>query len=657
MSTRHLPAIAILASAIGTGAADSVPPLPDRFFVNTPTRSVTRHYLYAIHDGRIWTKANPEGPYAGRDDWHLFMGTGLPFASEDKPVQPARAIVELSADDQWLVALSDQGYLYRTDEHGWTHEWGLPQLGLTSLLRLPAGTRGWAFSNRHRNVEYYEDPYGNQFNWGRSGCTTLLALKADGQQIAYSDPWVSPDFSRQICGPRRGRVRIESLAGSASTLFALTAAGDLYTRFYDYDSDGSTPMFRFRYFERVERHGVPGSDPRSELRTRGLPPPDWVEQPAIAVGPRGRLGRNIAIVQNGKGNAARELRVQGLGPDGRPGYYFKQLEDPIWRFRVTGEAIAETDLLPRRPPPVVTVNRDRAAAGFVVDGHGNRRHGIRVEAPDLNLNCSPLRLRFCFGPGREFEALLHTADAWTVFALSDPEDDPDAYRMLKGTLQLPAEVMAAAPETLDPLIARWLRPTHLDPFAWALVANQREAHLLRAGAGVMLGRDATRIVLRTAASERGRSRIALRPYTAAAARLLADLRPDAPAAERRARLRATREALRRQRADSERHGLAFALLERALQPTLWLIATGDAIGAEKLDPQWPWYLILAEHWPALMTANALATMLFLDQSAADYDAALAQIARLVEEPPGLQRRRDRLEDSHGSQDRAQAPVP
>lgn len=630
MNAGILSLLAILATAGAGPGSSSAPALPERFWVNTPTRSVTRHYLYLVHDGRIWTKANPEGPYAGRDDWHLYQGTGLPFASEDKPVHPARAIVSLSADDQWMVAISDEGYLYRTDEHGWTHEWGLPQLGLTSLLKLPAGTKTWAFSNRHRNVEYYEDPYGNQFNWGRSGCTTLLALKSDGQQITYSDPWVSPDFSRQICGPRRGRVRIESLSGSASTLFALTAAGDLFTRFYDYDTDGSTPMFRFEYYDRVKRHGVPGSDPKSELETRGLPPPEWLRQPAIDVGSAGRLGRHIAIIQNGKGNAARELRVQGLGPDGSGGYYFKQLADPTWQFRATGEAIAETDLLPRQAPPAIGPSRDRVYAGFVVDDAGRRRGSAQVEAPDLSLNCSPIKLRFSFGPGREFEALLHTADAWTVFALDDPEDNADAYRMLKGTLQLPPAVLAADPATLDPLVAQWLRPTQLQPFAWALVANQREAHLLRAGAGVMLDRPATRIVLRSAETDRSRSRLTLRPYSTRAALALADLRPGAPRAEQRERLLALRAQLTKQRAIDERHGRIFTMFELLLQPTIWLIAAADARGAAKFEPQWPWYLILAEHYPTLMTANALASRLFLEQSQQDYDATLVRIARLLE---------------------------
>ena len=631
MNPCNLAVLVTLAVAGALPGSSRAPALPERFFVNTATRSVTRHYLYIVHDGRIWTKANPEGPFAGRDDWHLYQGTGLPFASEDKPVHPAHAIVSLSADDQWLVAISDEGYLYRTDEHGWTHEWGLPQLGLTSLLKLPAATRSWAFSNRHRNVEYYEDPYGNQFNWGRSGCTTVLALKQDGQQIAYSDPWVSPDFSRQICGPVRGRVRIESLSGSASTLFALSAAGEMFTRFYDYDTDGSTPMFRFAYFDQVRRHGVPGSEPKTELETHGLPPPEWARQPAIDVGATGRLGRNIAIIQNGKGNAARELRVQGLGPDGSAGYYFKQLNDPVWQFRATSEAIAEADLLPLHAPPAISPSRDRAYAGFVVDGDGQRRVGLRVEAPDLSLNCSPIRLRFSFGPDREIEALLHTADAWTVFALRDPEDAADSYRMRKGTLQLPPEVMAANPATLDPLVAQWLRPTQLQPFAWALVANQREAYLLRAGAGVLFDRPAIRIVLRSAETDRSRRQLALLPYSTRAALALADLPAAAPDSARRQQLLALRDQLRQQRTDDERHGLEFAALESILQPGLWLIGTADALGAAKIEPQWPWYLILVEHFPTLMTANALANRLFLEQSRQDYDATLARIARLLDE--------------------------
>ena len=104
-----------------------------------------------------------------------------------------------------------------------------------------------------------------------------------------------------------------------------------------------------------------------------------------------------------------------------------------------------------------------------------------------------------------------------------------------------------------------------------------------------------------------------------------------PAAERRARLQAVRATLQQQRTDARRQRRAFVAFERLLQPTLVLIDLADALGAAKLEPQWPWYLILVEHWPTLITANARASELFLDQSAADYDAALARIARLLDE--------------------------
>src|SRR6185436_930940 len=68
------------------------------------------------------------------------------------------------------------------------------------------------------------------------------------------------------------------------------------------------------------------------LDVRSLPPEPWRAQPPMP----GAFTSAITIVQNGKGNAARELRVEGVNKDNTAGYWRKAIFAADWSFQTTG---------------------------------------------------------------------------------------------------------------------------------------------------------------------------------------------------------------------------------------------------------------------------------------------------------------------------------
>lgn len=493
--------------------AQPPPELPAQIFVNRGNQVVTWQRYYVLHDGRIWWKPNPENwrpipasiappatdanaqtpesaaptpsPTLPPDQWQLLGGTGMPFSTPEHPITVPDHIVSFSADDDFLTAVDDAGYLYHFQGTYWTDVFGLPSPVLVEQerLKLPENTAHWALSIRYKNVLYYEDILGNQFNWGAAGCTTFFALDRDGQQIRQGDPWFPPDFSRQMCGPKRGAVVAANLSSSASTTFLISKTGALYTRFYDYDSNGGTPFFRYRYGD-APRHKVPGSDPASEQEIRALPPEDWKEEPRIEPVGQTHITRNIVILQTGQGNHARELRVQGIDAQGRSGYFFKALDADVWQFRETGEPVLVTDLLPNEfdagPRPADEARtRDRALTGRILVGARADTRIMRVDAPDFNFHCTPFTLVLSLANGERIPLFMHTVDAWTLFKETDPELDPFAVKRLKGTLEIPPEILAST----DPLTREVLRTYFLDSqqksFAWAIVSTRDAVRLYR----------------------------------------------------------------------------------------------------------------------------------------------------------------------------------
>jgi hypothetical protein len=311
---------------------------PEAVYIKTRTQTFNSYHYYLVKDGLIWYKSMD--PAKDPKDWTLFQKTGLPhnpwIAGFNKPEK----IAEISADADELVALSDKGGFYRfcfdkiitRTNNAWLDRQGWPDKEQLYLDRRTAGNLSWALGKRNAHVLYYEDPFGNQHHNGTMEIATTYVLLEDGQEICYSDTGLPVDFSRNYLGPERGAFKAVSLSVSASTMFVINEAGEMYTRLADFDTTGCDPLW-FKYTYVSYKSNVPGTNYFSNLNEWGLPAEDWRPQPPVSLAGNAAITRHITILQNGRGNGARELRVAGLNESGETGYWTKAIFDDVWNFK------------------------------------------------------------------------------------------------------------------------------------------------------------------------------------------------------------------------------------------------------------------------------------------------------------------------------------
>jgi len=386
---------------------DLAPPqtLPARVLFRTDTESFNRQYFVALRDGRIWVKPNSETRPDAVGAWHLLGETGLPEGDDLVRFPPPERVVAISADGVHLHAVSDAGVLYRGDNltseshvegwFNWTDRWGWPAArgdGLTIEWPL---ARGWSVSDSHPfGVDHYEDPNGTEHGVGM-GVAHVYRLGPDGRAIHFNDWWLPSDWSRQVCGPARGTFEAVNLSASASTLLLVGPRGALWTRLYDFDTAGENDLLTYSYV-------IDGDDGT----TRKLPPDPWRLQPTID----GRITRRITIFQDGEGNAARVLRVQGVRA-GQGGYFEKHIFDEAWRFVATDDPIDEPLLGAEAPDAEERPPADVALVGTLSNGDAT----LGIEVTDFNPICSPARARLTFDgrvltvDGASLELALHHA--------------------------------------------------------------------------------------------------------------------------------------------------------------------------------------------------------------------------------------------------------
>lgn len=467
-----------LISATSIPFAATAPPLPARIIIKTPTQTFNRYYYFAIHEGRIWHKPNTETT-GKTEPWTLFLKTGLPHNRDVKNYPAPRSVQAIHADADEIVALSDTGRFYwlrlekgaSWDGRVWNHTWGWPDMEPLHLDGPAANARAWAIGRRNRDVLWHEDIDGNPHHYGTMGITTLYALNADGTEIRFTDSGLPADFSHTLTLPERGRFIAEALSASASTLFVIDAAGRMFTRLVDFDTIGSDPMF-FKYSYRREKRNDRGSDWDSNFTNWSLPAESWHEQPAIPLNSRAAITREITILQNGHGNAARELRVAGRDASGRAGYWHKQIPEPVWQFTPDDRNIATASFLkPGATPPQRADNGDISYTGRMHNGT-DYLPGISIELLDFNLAESPALLRITEG-SVQFDAILHTVEAWTYLKRNDPGRDGTA-KVFLGTIDLPR---AVTPVMQKSRAHRLLRRHRLKTFRFILEATTEHVHL------------------------------------------------------------------------------------------------------------------------------------------------------------------------------------
>lgn len=334
----------------------AAPPLPEHVWLKTPEQQFTSKYELALYGGLIWWK--PLG--APVSEWVKLPPAGVPVGKGFKPPAP---VMEISADGDNLVAADQAGRIYyaKLDTLVWQGEWGPTFKEGQLFIDFAAGER---IAMSHRKMPF-EDIDGNPHPI-IVGVTTMYVLNGAGTRLEYTDPWLPPEKRHFICLPEHGRFRAAAVSASASTIFVIDAAGNLYTRLADFDSLGLDPILRYGW-DRKRRTSALDDDVYS------LPPDPWVKQPPVP----GPATTAITIAQTGLGNASRELRVGA--PDG---YWKKALTAPEWEHVVTGAIAPGKTLHPEVDPRLPAHTRTLTGT----------HEGKPITLDELAPDCSPATL-------------------------------------------------------------------------------------------------------------------------------------------------------------------------------------------------------------------------------------------------------------------------
>ncbi|MDR0598229.1 MAG: hypothetical protein LBG14_06960 [Treponema sp.] len=440
---------------------------PEAVYIKTRSQTFNAYHYYILNDGLIWHKSidgaqEPAG-------WALFQETGLPHNSLKIGFNKPERIVELSADADELVALSDEGGFYRycfdrTIAHPsrvWLDRQGWPGEEQLFLDQRAAKNLSWALGKRNAHVLYYEDPFGNQHHNGAMEIATTYVLLEDGQEICYADAGLPSDFSRNYAGPERGAFKAVSLSASASTMFVINEAGEMYTRLADFDTIGCDPML-FKYTYVPYESDLSGDNYFSNLSEWGLPAEDWRPQPRIPLAGKAAITRYTTILQNGRGNGARELRVAGLNESGETGYWTKAIFDDAWQFKpvplyfkadsilrtansTEGRAQAE-----RGPSP------DKQYSGYHWTGN-EQENDWEYTIPNFNMLEGDCDLRIT-RQGESCTLKLYPVEMWTYLKRNYLPGRTGSPKMFLATLEIPENAFdGISPEFITELTQKYAR--------------------------------------------------------------------------------------------------------------------------------------------------------------------------------------------------------
>jgi hypothetical protein len=419
---------------------------PEAVYIKTRSQTFNSYQYYLLRDGLIWHKSidGREGPA----EWTLMTKTGLPHNGWQRGFNKPERIVEISADADELVALSDEGGFYRycfdktiahksrvwLDRQGWPNE---EQLYLNSRV---AKNLSWALGKRNPHVLYYEDPFGNQHHNGTMEIATTYVLLEDGQEICYADTGLPGDFSRNYVGPERGAFKAAALSASGSTMFVINDAGEMYTRIADFDIVGCDPML-FSYTYVPYQSNRSGDSYFSNLNEWGLPAEDWRPQPRIPLEGKAAITRHITILQNGRGNGARELRVAGLDESGETGYWTKAIFDEAWSFAPAPLCFGGDSIL--QSAALAEAGARNARGGSLDKGYrgyswnnGEQEEGWEYAIPNFNIlegDCDFLITR----NGETCALKLYPVEMWTYIKRNYTPGRTGLPKIFFVTLEIP----------------------------------------------------------------------------------------------------------------------------------------------------------------------------------------------------------------------------
>jgi len=417
-------------------AAGSV--FPEAVYIKTRTQTFNLYHYYIIHEGLVWYKSidNKKEP----KKWTLLSKKGIPGNT--------KAIIEISADADELVALSAEGNFYRYffdmtilfPNNTWLDKQGWPITEQIYFDKRTSKNRSWALGKRNHHVLYYEDIFGNQHHNGTMEIATTYVLLEDGQEICYGDSGLPCDFSRNYSGPERGSFISVSLSASASTMFVINETGEMYTRLADFDTIGNDPMF-FKYTYVPYKSDLEGKDYLSNLNEWALPSEDWRSQPRIPLSGNAAITSHITILQNGQGNSARELRVAGLNEKGETGYWNKQIFDDNWNFVLVPLNFSKDTILvtaktfDKNKKGSRGLSLDKSYSGFSWKNN-EMENDLEYTIPNFNILEGDCDLHITWR-GETCVLKLHPLEMWTYYRRDYLPGRTGSPKMFLLTLEIP----------------------------------------------------------------------------------------------------------------------------------------------------------------------------------------------------------------------------
>jgi len=184
---------------------------PSSVQIRTPTTQFNRFWDFALVDHDLL--ARPREPGAS---------TAQPWRFVPMPECLRGRLVGISLDDDELVAVDDNGWIYTMDNASqdplvwnWTSAWGAP-LWSDPGRQLPGDhPNGWALSvSSPWDNQTFTDVAGRIHFVGLAKMTMIPTLTGDGSRITYADPWLPNDDSYEIGGPLGGRFQADSLSAA-----------------------------------------------------------------------------------------------------------------------------------------------------------------------------------------------------------------------------------------------------------------------------------------------------------------------------------------------------------------------------------------------------------------------------------------------------------
>lgn len=288
--------------------------LPDEIFLKTPTQTRNNFNEFILQDGVIWQKPLGSKPA----NWKK-----VPI--KKGPTNP----ISIAVGGAYFQALNKDGTLYtlksafetNPKDYKWSKNWGHP-IGKGPGAKLPEDMLAWDLSQLSlKEDKFVFNPTSNRKDF-YLGNAHIFWLHKNGRYIKFMDPWVVSDWSYEVCGPYRARFKSIKLSSAGSLIFLINKYGDMFTRLYDFDLSGHNSVY-YRYsYDPEKQKGI--------LAPRHLPLPGWKKQPKI----KGKITNLISVFKSGRGATNRELRVEGINDKGETGYWFKDVKNKIWKFKV-----------------------------------------------------------------------------------------------------------------------------------------------------------------------------------------------------------------------------------------------------------------------------------------------------------------------------------